>query len=62
MFYISKTKSNIEQTSAGGGAGEAYSVPHPKKNSSAVKFASQGDAHMRTNTQIPVFLIPCKGH
>ena len=59
MFYISKTKSDIGQNRAGGGAGEAYSAPHPKKNSSAVKFASQGDDHMRTDTQIPV-LFPVK--
>ena len=59
MFYISKTKSDIGQNRAGGGAGEAYSAPHPKKNSSAVKFASQSDAQMRTDTQIPV-LFPVK--
>ena len=33
----------------------AYSLPHPP---AAAKFASQGDAHMRTNTQIKFLYYP----
>ena len=36
--------------------------PHPPPPPPATKFASQGDAHMRTNTQIKFWYYPlCVG-
>ena len=54
MFHISESRSDIKQNR---GAYSTHTHTHPS-NPPAAKFASPGDAHMRTDAQIKFLYYP----